>query len=323
MEMLKKYFYGELPPSEEQQVQQWLAEHGDDPQVVEALDKLMGEQENADERLSAQAFDSVKKKLGIKHNKISKYVVTALKWMSVAACFILLPFFSALVHESRQCDVKWMEIKVPNGTYRELHLADGTHLHLNAGTRVTYPSDFNSKERKIFVDGEVFAEVTKNPECPFVIVSGDVSVNVYGTTFNFKSYSESECVELLLLDGAVTMDIDTPCCSKELSLHPGEMIQFDRSTGEIDLKPFTPHLYRGFHEGRALHFFNIGLRDIAMDLERYFGTKVVLLDESLAENRYFALFTNNETLEQILEGINMDGKMKYSSKNGVIYISKK
>ena len=62
MEMLKKYFYGELTPSEEQQVQQWLAEHADDPLVVEALDKLMEEQKVDDERLSAQAFDSVKKK---------------------------------------------------------------------------------------------------------------------------------------------------------------------------------------------------------------------------------------------------------------------
>ena len=38
-----------------------------------------------------------------------------------------------------------------------------------------------------FVEGEVFAEVAKNPENPFIIASGDVDVKVLGTTFNFKA----------------------------------------------------------------------------------------------------------------------------------------
>lgn len=51
--------------------------------------------------------------------------------------------------------------------------------------------------------------------------------------------------------------------------------------------------------------------------------KIVLLDESLAETRYFAWFTNNETLDQILAGINVDGKMRFRRKDGVIYVSGK
>ena len=73
----------------------------------------------------------------------------------------------------------------------------------------------------------------------------------------------------------------------------------------------------------VMHFFNLRLCDIVSDLERIFGIKVVLLDESLADTRYFAWFTNNETLEQILKGINADGKMNFTSRDGVIYISRR
>lgn len=45
------------------------------------------------------------------------------------------------------------------------------------------------------------------------------------------------------------------------------------------------------------------MHDIALDLERLFGTRIVILDEALAQTRYFAYFTNNETLDQILSAI--------------------
>jgi ferric-dicitrate binding protein FerR (iron transport regulator) len=244
--------------------------------------------------------------------------------MGAAAC-VMLPLLGAFVYDRlsvpEQAD--WLELKVPNGQTDELVLADGTRLHLNAGTRVTYPSVFLGSERKVFIEGEVFAEVAKNPEQPFIIASGDVDVKVLGTTFNFKAYDNTECVELILLEGSVQVGIDANTRTKQIQLHPGEMIQYDRKSGEIEMKDFQPHLYKGFHDDGAIHFFNLRLSDIASDLERLFEVKVVILDENLAESRYFAWFSNNETLEQILDGINIDGKMKLSRKDEVIYISRK
>ena len=148
-------------------------------------------------------------------------------------------------------------------------------------------------------------------------------MKVLGTTFNFKSYDNSDCVELLLINGMVEADINAHNRSKQITLHPGEMIQFDRKSGEIDFRDFNPITFRGFHENRSLHFFNLRLSDITADLERLFGTRMVILDESLAQTRYFALFTNNESLEQILKGIDMDETMNFVNKENVIYISKR
>ena len=97
----------------------------------------------------------------------------------------------------------------------------------------------------------------------------------------------------------------------------------DRKSGEIDFRDFNPITFRGFHENRAIHFFNLRLSDIAEDLERLFGVKTVILDEKLAETRYFALFTNNESLDQILKGIDMEDQMVFNRKENVIYISRK
>ena len=326
MDFLRKYFTGGLTPHEETQVQEWLVEHSDDPQVQDALMTIMSELEAEDMALSSAAFADVCKRLGLnRRSRLGSIVRKVSRWaLGVAACLIL-PLLGAFLHSTffSEQQVEWVENKVPHGQTEELMLADGTCLYLNAGSRITYPSNFTGDERKVFIEGEVYAEVASDPEHPFVISSGDVEVKVLGTTFNYKAYDSSECVELILLDGSVQMEISAKNRSRQLELQPGEMVQYDRKSGEIELKNVNPLQYKGFHENGAIHFFNLRLSDIVSDLERIFGTKVVLLDESLADTRYFAWFTNNETLEQILKGINADGKMSFASRNGVIYISRR
>lgn len=326
MDFLKRYFAGQLTSQEEEQVQAWLVEHSEDPQVQDALLAIMSDMETEDKTVSSPAYVKVSRRLGLERkSRFEKTVRTIGRWvMGVAAC-VMLPLLGALAYQRLHVpeQAEWLEVKVPYGQTDELLLSDGTLLHLNAGTRVTYPSVFLGNERRVFIEGEVFAEVAKNPEQPFIIESGDVDVKVLGTTFNFKAYDNTECVELILLEGAVQVDIDAATRKKQVRLHPGEMVQYDRKSGEIEMKDFQPHLYKGFHDDGSIHFFNLRLSDITSDLERLFGVKLVLLDEELSETRYFAWFSNNETLDQILDGINVDDKMDFRRKDNVIYISKK
>ena len=321
MDFLRKYFNGQLTPQEEAQVQEWLVEHADEPQVQDALLAIMSEMQEDDNARSSDAYMNVCRRLGLNRRsrleKIGSWVV------GIVAC-LMLPMFGAFIYDRFTVpeQAEWHEIKVPYGQTEELVLADGTRLHLNAGSRITYPSEFLGSERRIFVEGEVFAEVAENPEKPFYIASGDVDVKVLGTTFNLKAYDNTECVELLLLEGKVQMDITAQNRTKQLIIHKGEMLQYDRMSGEIDMKDFNPLRYKGFHEDGSIHFFNLRLSDITSDLERLFGCKIIILDESLADTRYFAWFTNNENLDQIFQGINVDGKMKFDRRDGVIYISR-
>lgn len=271
MDILKKYFYGGLEPQEEAQVQKWLTEHADDPQVIRAIDAIMSDLEKENPAISAEAFESVSARLGIERRKSTRKILRrAAVWAARAAVCLMLPLAGAFAYRMLVPpeQVEWLEMKVPYGKTGELTLADGTHLHLNAGSRITYPSGFIGDERRIFVEGEIFADVAQDPEKPFVINSGDIDVEVLGTTFNLKAYGNTECVELLLLDGAVRVGIDSQGRTQQLVLHPGEMVQYDRKSGEIDLKDFNPLRFKGFHENGSIHFFNLRLSDITSDLER-------------------------------------------------------
>lgn len=314
-----RYFNGGMSPSEEEQFRLWLAEHEDDPQLEgymrAAFDGLAG---------SRGRYDV--------HSGWRRYLAPA-----VAASLALLLCLSlsfvlgrrsgraasepVLAENERLQSVRWLEKRVPYGETDTLLLADGSVLYLNAGSRVTYPDRFEGHSREVFVDGEVFARIAHNEDLPFYMRSGETSVQVLGTTFDFKTYDDDRCVECSLVEGSVRLSVESGMERREILMKPGNMVQYDRSTGDVSVTEFQTSAYRSFADGNALHFNNLTMRDIAAALERTFATRIVLMDNRLADARFFAIFNNNESLENILRKMGSDGRMRVRQKDGCWYLS--
>lgn len=314
------YFNGEMSAAEEQEFQTWLAEHAEDPLVDGALEGL---------------FDKCMKEPS-RRRIFSLPLIISIAAALVALVAIPLSYrvgkvsgqeeYSVLLSEAESQteqirSVQWLEKTVPNGEVDTLLLSDGSCLYLNSGSRITYPSSFESSERRVFVDGEVFAKVAKDASRPFFVQSGDVTVKVLGTTFDFKAYGDANTVEACLLEGSVCLDVRSLKGDRQVMMKPGNRVQYDRLSGDVAINDFQLGLYKPFNEGRSLHFNNTSMEDIAKDLERAFGTKIVVMDEQLADTRFFAIFTNNESLDQILRAMNRNHKMNIARRDGVVYLS--
>ena len=317
---LKDYYDGLLSPEEEIEVQKWLASHGKEDSVSDALRELFDSEEHISDEQSLMYKRIVPEKKSFWRSSLVAACVAGL--IAVAVASPVAYFIGRKDAPVQQlAEVEWLEYKVPAGENHRMVLPDSSEIYLNAGSRITYPSRFDGGERKIFVDGEVYANITSDPEHPFIISSGDTRLKVYGTTFNYKTYSESECVEVLLLKGSVSLDVNVGGQMKTVQMAPGYMVQYDRKSCSVDMQAFDQTNYRAFSEKHSFHFFNLTMSDIAKDLSRYFGTRVVVQDEKLAKTHFYAYFTNNESLEQILSAMNTDNKMKIRSGDGVIYLS--
>ncbi|MFD2571292.1 FecR family protein [Spirosoma soli] len=62
-------------------------------------------------------------------------------------------------------------------------LSDGTLVMLQPGSRVSYAPTFSTARREVYVTGEAFFEVTKNPEKPFLVYANELLTKVLGTSF--------------------------------------------------------------------------------------------------------------------------------------------
>ena len=304
---LDEYFHGKLTPGQESQMQQYICDNADS----EELDSVMRD-----------VFDECMKQARPYH-RVTRLIPYALASAAVLALLIFLPHAheqGRIEGEQRISAIEWVEESVPLGETRVVTLSDGTVLHLNAGSRLTYPKEFFGKTRNVFMSGEAFLQVAKDKDHPFVVNSGDLKVTVLGTTFNLKDFPDNRNVELLLMEGSVKVSLSTGQGNREVMLTPGDKMRYNRLDGMVDITDFNPDKYKTFYEDNSLHFFDVEMSDIAKELSRRFDQEIVVTDERLASRRYFAIFTNNESLDDVLKVMNADGKMSVMRKGGIIYL---
>ena len=68
-----------------------------------------------------------------------------------------------------------------------------------------YPTYFEDKKREIYVDGEIYIDVTPNPEKPFIIKTSDMGIKVLGTSFNVSAYRDDAEKSIVLVTGKVAV----------------------------------------------------------------------------------------------------------------------
>ena len=233
---LKDYYDGLLSPEEEIEVQKWLALHGKEDSVSGDLRELFDGEEHISDEQAVMYKRIVPEKKSVWRSSLMAACIAGL--LAIAVASPIAYFIGRKDAPAQLADVEWLEYKVPAGENHRMVLPDSSEIWLNAGSRITYPSRFEGNERKVFIDGEVYAHITSDPQHPFIINSGDTRLKVYGTTFNYKTYSESECVEVLLLKGSVSLDVNVGGQMRSVQMAPGYMVQYDRKTCSVDMQTF-------------------------------------------------------------------------------------
>lgn len=171
---------------------------------------------------------------------------------------------------------EYNELVIPRGGEFVLVLADGTKVWLNSQTKIKYPVAFNDTVRKVFLEGEAYFEVVKNLECPFhVCMKNGVDVEVLGTSFNVRAYSDENIVETVLEEGKVKMSKD----GETVILNPGVKAKY-LSGGTIQVDEVDTELYTAWRTGQYI-FMNEKVENILKHLERWYNIEVFYKSEKV------------------------------------------
>jgi transmembrane sensor len=113
-------------------------------------------------------------------------------------------------------------------------LSDGSSVLLKPNSKLSYPKIFIGNERKVYLSGEGFFEISKNPKKPFFVFANEIVTRVVGTSFRIKAYSDQPNVEVLVRTGKVTVrsnELITSSVSdekEEVVLLPNQALRFVR-----------------------------------------------------------------------------------------------
>jgi len=212
--------------------------------------------------------------------------------------------------------VLYNTIETPPGGQFKIELPDGTLVWLNALSSLKFPLNFSSlKERKVELTGEAYFEVVHNKDLPFRVVTSTQIVEDLGTLFDVNAYADEKHARTTLVKGSVMLESG----SNKIILRPGQQAIAGQTfiVHEVDTETVTAW------KSGYFKFDDEKLEDIMRQMARWYGIKVVYLDESVKSKIFGVMITRFTNISTLLNMLEQTGTVKFSISGKTVTISKR
>lgn len=197
-------------------------------------------------------------------------------FLKTAAVFLILSFGYIIFNSIYKKEVVPVAIlnRNTNSIQRaQVTLPDGTLVHLNVNSRLSFPEKFEQDSRMVQLEGEAFFEVTHDVDRPFLVQSSKLTTQVLGTSFNITSYAGEEN-NVTVKSGKVQVSlIDNE--DQKVFLLPNESVTLPIDSQRLITEKVDAALVIGWTSGK-LEFEGVPFNEVIARLEKYYHTPLLL-----------------------------------------------
>lgn len=170
------------------------------------------------------------------------------------------------------------------------HMTDGSRVDVGAGSRII--SEYREKRRQVTVEhGEAYFEVAPDPQRPFVVRAGGITVRALGTAFNVRTGASRTVITVT--EGRVEvlarnwLGLDRPPAGQPVLLGPGQQAIHDMIRDDIRVVRAEPEAVTAWRLGeQTFRFVNEPLGDVLAYVNRYSHRRIHVLDPELARRTF-------------------------------------
>lgn len=253
-----------------------------------------------------------------------RYVVRFMRYAAVVT--VIVCACSYLFYNIGQRNISqafaMIKVEAPQGSTTKMTLPDGTEVWLNAGSCIEYSQGFGVRDRHVQLSGEGYFEVHRNESMPFIVKSPSLNVQVLGTKFDFRDYPSDHSAMVSLDEGSVAVGLRSSHDGDyQYRLSPDQRAVLEKQSGNIRIenRATTDRLWT---DGTIM-LNGQRLADIAIDLERSYGTKILIESRELAQTRFYGVFhRKDQSLDQILATLAATRHIHYAINGNVVRIYK-
>jgi transmembrane sensor len=203
----------------------------------------------------------------------------------------------------------------PRGGTYQVVLPDGSHVWMNADSRMSFPAKFSGQTREILLEGEAYFEVAKDKAHPFIVKSRTQQIEVLGTHFNVNSYADETGIKTTLLEGSVKVSLSD---GKEALLKPGEE---SLNTGDIHVEKVDTEAAVAWKNG-SIVFRAKTLKDIMRQLSRWYDVTIVYAPDAPLNETFSAAVSRTRNISAVLERMQTTGSVKFKIEGKIITVTK-
>ncbi len=218
-------------------------------------------------------------------------------------------------------------------------LRDSTLVELASGSSIEYPDPLVADgKRLVTLTGKAVFHVAKDPENPFVVLSGGIATTVLGTVFRVDMTSTVGFVTVTLLEGKIVVrpaDSAVKNTFQPAWLSPGDRLVYDRTSGTALVyrnSLNTEKLVKASYKSKKMatgakpdwySFEGERLPEILNQLSAYFQVDIYYYPSQL-NNKYFTgKLLKGDSLDSILTDIALLNHLSVKKADGSYTITLK
>jgi ferric-dicitrate binding protein FerR (iron transport regulator) len=210
-----------------------------------------------------------------------------------------------------------VSVETPAGQKVHVTLPDGSKVWLNAGSTLSYSSNFNHHhERIVTLNGEAYFDVVHHPDRPFVVKTGSLNVKVLGTIFDVQTYKNDVFANVSLIRGKV-------CVYSEMNhkpiavLSPNQMLTLNTLNGMSSVTSCNA-TDQSIWIRNELRFNGISPQEMFKQLGRWYGVTFDVANMPV-KNRYW-LTLKTESLTEAIQLISKITPLNYTINGEEVHV---
>jgi transmembrane sensor len=323
-QLIIKYLADECTDREKENLEEWLHQDFKHKTYFQKFEKLWEHGEiksdnfNPDVQLALKMIQE-KIQAAESNGKVIEFKPGFFYYAKRAAAILIVGAFIGLgsyfVREKLSLSNELTELKT-TGQKKELLLSDGTKVWLNENSSIRYPEEFKRNKREIYFDGEGYFEVAKDPQRSFIIRSQNSVTEVIGTSFNVRSFSNEDKIQVTVTSGKVAFYAASNESDK-IFLLKGESGSLEKKTNTITKEKNTDNNFLSWQTGKLI-FDNTPMEEVALALSRHYR-KIIIATGEVAHCKFTSSF-DNESVDDVIEELRLLLNIEIQNKDSTILL---
>ncbi len=212
-------------------------------------------------------------------------------------------------------------LEVPRGGEFSFLLPDSTTVFLNAESRLRFPDRFvPGSERIVYLSGEAYFDVKRDPRSPFLVCLEHSAVKVTGTSFNVKAYPDDTNEATTLISGTVSMGIGTT--EQWIVLKPGEQGYYDATRKTLSQQTVDVNYYIAWKDG-VFAFYRQPLEEVMKTLGRWYLFDTHYQNEALKSILYTGKINRHASIREVLHTFELMDELTFDIKGKEVIVRRK
>ena len=220
--------------------------------------------------------------------------ITKIKWAAAVMLCVLGGVLGLYISSEKESSPF---ISIHNGDIANTlvkTLDDGSVVYLTSGATLICPGQFAADKRQVRLQGDALFDIHSNANCPFLIETEAIIVEVLGTTFNIKTAGR-DSFELSVQHGVVKVTLKTT--GAHTLVETGETVRLeDRQKLQKEQLP-NRQLFAQY-TGKIC-FKDESLENIVHVINKISDKPISIADNNL-KNREITIPFNNNTVEEMV-----------------------